>query len=135
MVFYFVSFYVFLNIAAFSVYIIVVRANILKLAGSKVNPKILNKTTALTTLILLSFVLLISYLLQNEIQYVLDFTGGIFGAIIMFMLPCMEVLRSRKRQEKPGKINNYFKRLPYLVMLIGALTTGFNLYELVKKLV
>lgn len=33
-----VSFYVFLNIAAFSVYIIVIRTNILRLIKPKVNP-------------------------------------------------------------------------------------------------
>lgn len=38
------SFYVFLNIAAFSVYIIVVRTNILGIIQPSVNPKVLNST-------------------------------------------------------------------------------------------
>ena len=37
-IYYFVSFYVFLNIAAFSVYIIVIRTNILKLVNPSIDP-------------------------------------------------------------------------------------------------
>jgi hypothetical protein len=38
-IYYFVSFYVFLNIAAMSVYVIVIRANVLKIFSPKTDPK------------------------------------------------------------------------------------------------
>ena len=43
-IYYFVSFYVFLNIAAMSVYVIVIRANVLKIFSPKANAKVMSST-------------------------------------------------------------------------------------------
>jgi amino acid permease len=43
-IYYITSFYVFLNIAAFSVYIIVIRTNILHIINPSINPKKLSRT-------------------------------------------------------------------------------------------
>jgi hypothetical protein len=48
-----------------------------------------SKITLFSTLILLTVILAVSLLLQEYIQYVLDFTGGIFGTMILFMIPCI----------------------------------------------
>jgi len=51
---------VFLNIAAFSVYVIVVRTNILKIMKPEINPMKPSKITLITTLLLLALILTIS---------------------------------------------------------------------------
>lgn len=46
-IYWFVSFYVFLNIAAFSVYIIVIRTNLLRIINPSVNPLKISSTSPL----------------------------------------------------------------------------------------
>lgn len=88
-IYYFVSFYVFLNVAAFSVYIIVIRKNILALAKPTLDSDKVSNTTVLITAVLLGLLLVISFLLKNDIQVVLDFTGGIFGTFNLLIMPCL----------------------------------------------
>lgn len=90
------SFYVFLNIAAFSVYIIVIRTNLLKVMFPQESPMRVSKTTMLMTAGLLVVICIVGLTLKHYIQYVLDFTGGVFGTVILFFFPCLEVYKSRK---------------------------------------
>jgi len=60
-----VSFYVFLNIAAFSVYIIVIRTNILKIINPAIDPQKLSKYTLISSFLILVVILSISSLLQD----------------------------------------------------------------------
>ena len=96
------SFYVFLNIAAFSVYIIVIRTNILKVFFPAVNPMKVSRTTIGLTVGLLVIICIVGLTLKDYIQYVLDFTGGVFGSMILFFLPCLEVYQARKRVWRQG---------------------------------
>ncbi len=52
------------------------------------------------TVILLGVILIVSVELQKYIQYVLDFTGGIFGSVILFFIPAIEVYKARKMVHK-----------------------------------
>lgn len=95
-IYYFVSFYVFLNVAAMPVYIIVIRGNILKILKPQIDSKVVSstrivilETTLIATLIILAVILVISFFAQNFIQIVLDFTGGIFGVAILFIIPAL----------------------------------------------
>jgi hypothetical protein len=88
-IFYIVSFYVFLNIAAFSVYIIVIRTNLLKVFFPEVNPMRVSKKTLILTVLLLVIICIVGLTLKEYIQYVLDFTGGVFGSVILFFFPCL----------------------------------------------
>ena len=49
----------------------------------------LNKTTILLTGFLLLIICVVGLTLKNYIQYVLDFTGGVFGSVILFFFPCL----------------------------------------------
>jgi hypothetical protein len=80
---------VFLNIAAFSVYIIVIRTNILKVFFPETNPMKVSKSTMLLTAGLLVIICIVGLTLKHYIQYVLDFTGGVFGSVILFFFPCI----------------------------------------------
>lgn len=62
----------------------------------------ISKQTILTTILLLATILAVSVLLEDYIQYVLDFTGGIFGSVILFFIPACEVYSARKRVHKQG---------------------------------
>ena len=86
-IYYIVSFYVFLNIAAFSVYIIVIRKNIMAIFKPEINAERLSKTTAIISSIILAVVLVISFALREYIQTALNFTGGILGCFILFFVP------------------------------------------------
>ena len=79
----------FLNVTAFSVYIIVIRKNVLALAKPGVDSDKVSKTTVAITVLLLGLVLIISYFLRNDIQVVLGFTGGLLGAFILFIMPSL----------------------------------------------
>ena len=68
--------------------------------------KVSKKTISLT-IVLLTIICIVGLTLQEYIQYVLDFTGGVFGSIILFFLPCLEVYSSRKRVYRNGDRKNY----------------------------
>lgn len=97
----------FLNIAAFSVYTIVIRTNVLKVFFPEVDPMKVSKKTITLTVGLLVIICIVGLTLQEYIQYVLDFTGGVFGSMILFFLPCMEVYSARKRVFRAGDVKNY----------------------------
>lgn len=77
----------FLNVAAFSVYIIVIRKNVLALAKPTLDSDKVSKITIFITILLLGLVLVVSFVLRDDIQVVLDFTGGILGAFILLIMP------------------------------------------------
>lgn len=86
------------------------------------------------TISLLSFILLISVLLQEYIQYVLDFTGGIFGTVILFFIPALEVYKARKKVHTNGEVKNYMERLPLIIIGLGIVFMLFNLFGVIYKL-
>lgn len=88
-IYYIVSFYVFLNVAAFSVYIIVIRTNVLAILKPEIDANKISKTTVTFSGVLLGIILVVSYALRDDIQVALSFTGGIFGCVILFFLPCL----------------------------------------------
>jgi hypothetical protein len=94
-IYYIISFYVFLNVAAFPVYIIVIRRNILSIIKPSVNSDRLCKTTIFMSSAILAAILIISFALREYIQTALNFTGGIFGCLILFILPSLEILKAR----------------------------------------
>ena len=96
------SFYVFLNIAPFSVYIIVIRTNLLKVFFPDVDPMKVSRKTITLTVGMLVMICVVGLTLKDYIQYVLDFTGGVFGSIILFFLPCIEVYQARKQVWRRG---------------------------------
>ena len=88
-IYYIVSFYMFLNVAAFSIYIIIIRTNVLSIFKPEIDPTKLSKTTAIFSGSLLAVILVVGYLLRDDIQVALSFTGGIFGCILLFVMPSM----------------------------------------------
>jgi hypothetical protein len=145
-VYYLVSFYVFLNVAAVPVLTIVLPTNILKLVAPTVNSKVLSSKylfnkgpTLIATLSILGFVLVITLVAQHYIEYVLMFTGGICGVFILMMFPAYLVLKSRKSMPK---VNGNFIHeallkhwiIPYLFIGFGYGSLIFNLIETIFRL-
>jgi hypothetical protein len=133
-IYYIVSFYVFLNIAAFSVYIIVIRRNFLAIVRPLANPDHLSRTTVFTTSMILAIVLIISFAMRDYIQVALNFTGGILGCLIMFVLPSMEVLKARALFPIKKSFLNTYVWVPYSMIVLGILSMGFNLYQTISGL-
>lgn len=75
--------------AAFSVYVIVIRRNVLAIVKPEIDSDKISKTTISFTAILLGITLVVSFVLKNQIQTALNFTGGIFGCIILFVIPSL----------------------------------------------
>jgi hypothetical protein len=115
--------------------VIVIRKNILSIVKPSIVPDVISKTTVSFTAILLLLILGISFALKNQIQVALNFTGGIFGCIILFALPCMEVYKARKLFSTPKSFLNSYVWMPVALMVIGALCMIFNLYETIRKLI
>lgn len=76
-----------------------------------------------------------SWQLQDKIQTVLNFTGGIFGILILFLMPCMEVYKAREIMHRPGDPRNYIRQLPIIIGCLGFAFMGFNLYHIIEKLI
>ena len=72
-----------------------------------------------------------SLLLREQIQIVLDFTGGIFGIFILFFIPAAEVYKARKLIHREGNPQNYIPWLPIVVSILGLVFMGFNLYHII----
>lgn len=53
----------------------------------QVNFIIYLEQTIVSSLVILSTILMISWIFQNHIQKVLHLTGGIFGIFIIFLMP------------------------------------------------
>ena len=108
----------------------------------KVNPKVFNSTsyiyleqTVITTVVILLIILSMSWLLETQIQIVLDFTGGIFGIFILFFIPAAEVYKARELMHREGNPRNYIRLLPILISVLGAIFMGLNIYGIIRKLV
>lgn len=88
----------------------------------------------ISSIVILALILLMSWLLQDKIQVVLNFTGGIFGIIILFVMPCVEVFQARKLSHTPGNPRNYIAWLPIFVGVLGIAFMGLNLYHIISGL-
>jgi amino acid permease len=126
---------VFLNVAAFSIYIIVIRKNVLAIIRPQMDSDKISKTTVLTTAILLIVILIISFVLKNQIQTALNFTGGIFGCLILFIMPSLVVYKARKLFPTPKSFLNSYVWMPLAVVAIGVASLTFNLYQTISNLV
>lgn len=85
-------------------------------------------------MVILVIILLMSWLLQGEIQVVLNFTGGIFGIFILFLMPCIEVYYARKKVHVEGNPQNYLSWLPIFIFVLGLAFMVLNLYHIISKL-
>lgn len=121
--------------AAFSVYIIVIRKNVLVLARPELDSDKVSKTTILVTGILLALLLVISYLLKNDIQVVLDFTGGILGSFNLLIMPSMEVYKARKLFPPKKSWLNSYVWFPLFFVVLGVAAIVYNLYRTISGLV
>jgi hypothetical protein len=63
--------------------------------------KVSRKTITLTVGMLV-VICIVGLTLKDYIQYVLDFTGGVFGSMILFFFPCIEVYQARKQVWRQG---------------------------------
>lgn len=79
-------------------------------------------------------ILLMSWLLQDKIQVVLNFTGGIFGIFILFLMPCIEVYYARNKTHTPGNPRNYIPWLPIFIGVLGMAFMVLNLYHIISKM-
>ena len=64
-IYYIVSFYVFLNVAAFSIYVIVIRNNIINVFMPAIDANRISKATAIFSLVLPGLILLVSWVLKD----------------------------------------------------------------------
>jgi Mn2+/Fe2+ NRAMP family transporter len=87
-----------------------------------------------SSVIILVTILLMSWLLQDKIQVVLNFTGGIFGIFILFLMPCIEVFYARKKVHEEGKPKNYLSWLPLMIFVLGVGFMVLNLYHIISKM-
>ena len=78
---------------------------------------------------------MMSLLLKKEIQIVLDFTGGIFGIVILFFMPAAEAYRARELIHREGNPRNYVSWLPKLIGMVGLAFLVFNMYNIIAKLI
>lgn len=96
-IYYIISFYMFLNIAAFPVLTITSRNNLMKcFTPSKIpqNSWDITRYTVAFTLLFIAPIITLSILTKN-ITKVIDIVGGIFGVFIMVIIPSLTVLRAR----------------------------------------
>lgn len=77
---------------------------------------------------------------QNYIQYVLDFTGGICGILVLIILPSFMVARARvktpmlsKEQSYESMVSN--KYVPYVFMMVALCFLIYTLVEVITKLI
>lgn len=86
------------------------------------------------SIVILACILLISWQLQDKIQTVFDFTGGVFGIVIIFLMPSVCVYKARILTEKQvsGKVNQW---LPIFIGVLGVAFLVFNLYDIIVGLV
>jgi len=131
-VYYVISFYVMLNIAAFSVYIIVIRRNLMAIIKPEINPDRFSRFTAFFTSIILATVLIISFALREYIQVALNFTGGILGCLILFFLPAMEIIKARSLFPPKESFLNSYVWFPYFMIVLGGASMVFNLYQTIS---
>lgn len=89
---------------------------------------------------MLSVVLIVSLAAQNYIQYVLDFTGGICGILVLIILPSFMVARARVKTPNLSKEQSYEafvsnKYVPYTLILIAIGFLIYTLVEVITKLI
>ena len=133
-IYYIVSFYVFLSIAIFPVYIILVRRNIVGICWPSVDPDKISKLTAFLSLVILGIVFVISFVLRNSIQTAFNITAGVFGCCFLFFIPSMEVIKARALFPRPSLLNSYVWT-PYVMFGIGFASMCFNLYHIIDNLI
>lgn len=105
------------------------------LAKPNVDSDKVSKTTILVTGIILVLLLVISYLLKDEIQIMLDFTGGILGAFNLLIMPSLEVYKARKLFPPVKSFLNSRSWFPLLMIVLGVGTIAYNLYRTISGLV
>lgn len=104
-IYYITSFYMFLNIAAFPILIITMRNNIMKCFMPHKIPKKsheLTKTTVILTICLILPIILLSIFAKENIEDVINVSGGVFGVVIMMLLPPILTILTRKRLMRRG---------------------------------
>ena len=132
--YYIVSFYLFLNVTAFSVYIIVIRENVFGIFFPAINPNKVSKSTLTFSISLLAIILLVSFLARNQIQTALSFTAGIFGSSILFVMPCMEVYRARKLFAPEKSWLGSYTWMPLFLIGVGVAVMAFQLEQIISNL-
>ena len=99
-IYYFISFYVFFNIAVIPVAVIVLRTNIMKLLQPDKLPKKsneINRFTLLYTGLVLTITIVVALVFEESIEYVLMFTTGLCGMPLLLIYPAISVYEVRKR--------------------------------------
>jgi amino acid permease len=85
-----------------------------------------------TSSVILAIILFLSWLFRSNIQTVLDFTGGIFGILILFLMPGIELYRAREVLGE--KRNIVVTCLPLAIAVLGIAFMGFNLFRIIRNL-
>lgn len=120
-----VYFYPFLNVAAISVVTITLRNNILSLFG-KNDRDLSNLQKGFWSILVTLPILLISVLIE-DCHEIIKFTGGITGSIVMFVIPVLYLLGSKKHMvqnlllQRNFHESSYSKSFwPYLIITFAA---------------
>ena len=85
-IYYVISLYIFLNIATFSVSVIVLRRNLLQLIDRKIKSDRLQPKTVIATILILAIILVVAFFLGSNIQVALNFTG-VLAIMLLFIMP------------------------------------------------
>ena len=80
-----------------------------------------------TSLLILAFILAMSLLLKDQIQIVLDFTGGICATLVLFFVATAEIIGSRKLLQRDSPTKK-FPGIPKLFYIVGIVFLGFSIY-------
>ncbi|KRX01663.1 hypothetical protein PPERSA_03747 [Pseudocohnilembus persalinus] len=143
LVFYISSFYMFLNITAFPVLTITTRNNLMKLIVPMQVPEQsheITRYTLLFTILIVTPIFLIAYSVQN-IQIVLDLIGGIFGVILITLIPSLLIIKGRKQLKQKNidnslnmhKTPNTLVYLPLIIFMLSLLFLALNFQIILKK--
>ncbi|KAM3145485.1 hypothetical protein pb186bvf_002529 [Paramecium bursaria] len=138
--YYFISFYIFLNISALPVMTITIRKNMMKLCLPEEYTTNLFKLSWISvsyTLLVLVPCFILAITLKNHIQPVISIVGGVFGVVILMIIPSLMVIEYRKRITESNPFGSYIrnKYLPYLIVGLGCVFAPFNLYIQMKKII
>lgn len=138
-IYYIISFYLFFNITAVPVVTITTRNNLMKcIVPHKIparNWEITRWTFAFTMFILLPVLTVAS--LTQTIQKVINITSGIFGVVLLLVIPSAVIIFARIKAEKltlriadnPHKAYLSFRILPYITFFFGILCLCYNAFK------
>lgn len=132
------NFYPFLNVAAVPVMCITIRNNLLQIFGFDSKTEITKLKKGIWS-IGISLPTIVVTLFLRDPQFLVTYTGGLTGVIILLLIPTIFVQMARKMDlESTFNAKNFNKSnftsplIPYLLYLFSAVALGILIYGIIR---